>query len=72
MRWARPRARNPIGWKFSDFVEEKRPPFANSNRPGAAESRRKGALLMANNSDAIRSRGIAAQFTPTNGREDPT
>jgi len=22
-----------FGWKFADFIEKKRPPWANSNRP---------------------------------------
>jgi len=54
-----------LGWKFSDFVEEDSAHLPAQTGPGAAESRREGTLFMTEHSEAIRSRGIAAQFTLT-------
>jgi len=60
-----------LGRKLSDFIEEDRAPAASSNRP----SRRcnapvKEPFSWPNNSEAIKSRGIAAQLTQTKAREE--
>ena len=60
-----------LGRKPSDFIEEDLPPLANSKWPKRYwVTPVKAPCSWPNNSEAIKSRCIAAQFTLTNARED--